>query len=158
MKSLHVDFQPHVQRVEIYKLLESVDWEILNKRRHVCLIVLLLTLRHKSPAVFRVRNWKDKKLHKQGRSREDLIMASRVSFWSCVFVFSLIVALSAGDESESKEHVLTLDHSNFTDTVGKHDFIVVEFYAPWYTVLFTFSFCHRLLFCWVLIWWCLFFF
>lgn len=27
--------------------------------------------------------------------------------------------------------MLTLDHSNFTDTVSKHKFIVVEFYAPW---------------------------
>ncbi|PKI66876.1 hypothetical protein CRG98_012742 [Punica granatum] len=37
----------------------------------------------------------------------------------------------ADDGSESKEFVLTLDHSNFSDVVGKHDFIVVEFYAPW---------------------------
>ncbi|KAL4632741.1 hypothetical protein ACB092_04G072100 [Castanea dentata] len=29
-------------------------------------------------------------------------------------------------------HVLTLDHSNFTDIVSKHNFIVVKFYAPWY--------------------------
>lgn len=26
---------------------------------------------------------------------------------------------------------MTLDHSNFSDTVSKHNFIVVEFYAPW---------------------------
>ncbi|KAJ6730489.1 PROTEIN DISULFIDE ISOMERASE-LIKE 1-2 [Salix viminalis] len=57
-------------------------------------------------------------------------MASSVSFWSCIFLFSLIVALSAG-EDESKEYVLTLDHSNFNETVSKHDFVVVEFYAPW---------------------------
>ncbi|CAK7346960.1 unnamed protein product [Dovyalis caffra] len=56
--------------------------------------------------------------------------ASKVSLWSCVFLFSLVVALSAG-EDESKEYVLTLDHSNFTETVSKHDLIVVEFYAPW---------------------------
>nr|ABK96365.1 unknown [Populus trichocarpa x Populus deltoides] len=57
-------------------------------------------------------------------------MASTVSFWSCIFLLSLIVALTAG-EDESKEYVLTLDHSNFNETVSKHDFIVVEFYAPW---------------------------
>nr|AZQ19262.1 protein disulfide-isomerase A1 [Populus tomentosa] len=58
------------------------------------------------------------------------MMASKVSLWSCLFVFSLVVALSNG-EDESKEYVLTLDHSNFTETVTKHDFVVVEFYAPW---------------------------
>ncbi|KAL9357515.1 hypothetical protein Peur_050768 [Populus x canadensis] len=58
------------------------------------------------------------------------MMASKVSLWSCIFVFSLVVALSTG-EDESKEYVLTLDHSNFTETVTKHDFVVVEFYAPW---------------------------
>ncbi|KAH8508928.1 hypothetical protein H0E87_010897 [Populus deltoides] len=42
-------------------------------------------------------------------------MASKVSLWSCIFVFSLVVALSSG-EDESKEYVLTLDHSNFTET------------------------------------------
>ncbi|KAG6776092.1 hypothetical protein POTOM_019596 [Populus tomentosa] len=58
------------------------------------------------------------------------MMVSKVSLWSCLFVFSLVVALSTG-EDESKEYVLTLDHSNFTETVTKHDFVVVEFYAPW---------------------------
>ncbi|KAJ8773354.1 hypothetical protein K2173_028531 [Erythroxylum novogranatense] len=57
-------------------------------------------------------------------------MASRVSIWLYLFVFYLISAIAAAD-SVSKEFVLTLDHSNFTDTVTKHDFIVVEFYAPW---------------------------
>jgi len=35
-------------------------------------------------------------------------------------------------DSKLKEFVLTLDHSNFSETVSNHDFIVVEFYAPWY--------------------------
>ncbi|KAB1221079.1 Protein disulfide-isomerase [Morella rubra] len=61
-------------------------------------------------------------------------MASRVSI--CFFVFVLCLFASfftkiGAEESESKEFVLTLDSSNFTDTVSKHDFIVVEFYAPW---------------------------
>ncbi|KAK8609087.1 hypothetical protein V6N13_025394 [Hibiscus sabdariffa] len=61
-------------------------------------------------------------------------MARTVSVW---FVLAVIVcslsAISAedGGESQGKEFVLTLDHSNFTDTVSKHSFIVVEFYAPW---------------------------
>ncbi|XP_022993484.1 protein disulfide-isomerase-like [Cucurbita maxima] len=35
------------------------------------------------------------------------------------------------EEAEAKEFVLTLDNSNFSDVVSKHNFIVVEFYAPW---------------------------
>ncbi|XP_031273106.1 protein disulfide-isomerase-like [Pistacia vera] len=55
-------------------------------------------------------------------------------------IFPLVVVIACGltpvfaEESkstESKEFVVTLDHSNFDDTVGKHKFIVVEFYAPW---------------------------
>jgi hypothetical protein len=62
-------------------------------------------------------------------------MASRVLicfvlFVVCLFVLSL-TRIGAGD-SESKEFMLTLDHSNFSETVSKHDFIVIEFYAPWY--------------------------
>ncbi|XAR62810.1 Protein disulfide-isomerase [Bertholletia excelsa] len=37
----------------------------------------------------------------------------------------------ASEEAPSKEFVLTLDQSNFAETVAKHDFIVVDFYAPW---------------------------
>ncbi|KAF5749037.1 putative protein disulfide isomerase [Tripterygium wilfordii] len=62
-------------------------------------------------------------------------MGPRVSIWFSVFVFALIAssiyAEEAESEAESKEHVVTLDHSNFDDVVGKHDFVVVEFYAPW---------------------------
>jgi protein disulfide-isomerase A1 len=62
-------------------------------------------------------------------------MASRVSI--CFVVFAVCLFASSltrigAEDSESKEFVLTLDHSNFSDTVSKHDFIVVEFYAPWY--------------------------
>lgn len=38
------------------------------------------------------------------------------------------------EETEVKKFVLTLDSSNFSD-VYKHDFIGVEFYAPWYGFL-----------------------
>lgn len=46
---------------------------------------------------------------------------------------ALVAMLSASPAmaEEEVEKVLTLDHSNFTDVVSKHDFIVVEFYAPW---------------------------
>lgn len=65
-------------------------------------------------------------------------MASRVSICFCVFVFCLfvssvrVVSAEEGEEdSKSGESVLILDHSNFSETVSKLDFIVVEFYAPW---------------------------
>ncbi|CAN0892353.1 Protein disulfide-isomerase, partial [Linum grandiflorum] len=57
-------------------------------------------------------------------------MASRVPIFFLLLVSSALIA-SVSAAEEAKEFVLTLDHSNFTDTVSKHDFIVVEFYAPW---------------------------
>ncbi|KAE8682207.1 Protein disulfide-isomerase [Hibiscus syriacus] len=59
-------------------------------------------------------------------------MAKTVSVWFALAVIACsLTAILAEESGESKEFVLTLDHSNFTDTVSKHDFIVVEFYAPW---------------------------
>uniref|UniRef100_A0A5B6ZID4 Protein disulfide-isomerase n=1 Tax=Davidia involucrata TaxID=16924 RepID=A0A5B6ZID4_DAVIN len=63
-------------------------------------------------------------------------MASRDSICGLVFFFSLIalsteIFASESEQSQSKEFVLTLDHSNFSETVSKHNFVVVEFYAPW---------------------------
>ena len=49
-----------------------------------------------------------------------------------ILVFSLFA--SCVRSKETKEFVLTLDHTNFTETINKHDFIVVEFYAPWYCI------------------------
>ncbi|KAK6923718.1 Thioredoxin domain [Dillenia turbinata] len=43
----------------------------------------------------------------------------------------LTLALGCGSASEEEEFVVTLDHSNFSQVVSKHEFIVVEFYAPW---------------------------
>ncbi|XP_058786941.1 protein disulfide-isomerase [Vicia villosa] len=59
-------------------------------------------------------------------------MAKSVAIFG--FLFYLLVLLPSqisAEESEAKEFVLTLDNTNFHDTVSKHDFIVVEFYAPW---------------------------
>uniref|UniRef100_A0A1J3DFM3 Protein disulfide-isomerase n=1 Tax=Noccaea caerulescens TaxID=107243 RepID=A0A1J3DFM3_NOCCA len=48
-----------------------------------------------------------------------------------ILVLSLFASSVRCEQTETKEFVLTLDHSNFTETINKHDFIVVEFYAPW---------------------------
>lgn len=56
---------------------------------------------------------------------------SRVSCFFALFLLASVASISASDDSDSKEFVLTLDHSNFSETIAKHDFIVVEFYAPW---------------------------
>ncbi|XP_068648249.1 protein disulfide-isomerase-like [Aristolochia californica] len=49
---------------------------------------------------------------------------------SLLLVSCLLIFTAAGSESDG-ESVLTLDASNFSETVAKHPFIVVEFYAPW---------------------------
>ncbi|CAF2084821.1 BnaA06g15500D [Brassica napus] len=56
-------------------------------------------------------------------------MAMRGYTLCSIIVFSLFA--SCVRSKETKEFVLTLDHTNFTETINKHDFIVVEFYAPW---------------------------
>lgn len=60
-------------------------------------------------------------------------MEARV--WSGLLLVSLaLVSLLSVTpaKADEVEKVLTLDHSNFSDIVSKHSFIVVEFYAPWY--------------------------
>ncbi|XP_060214393.1 protein disulfide-isomerase [Lycium barbarum] len=58
-------------------------------------------------------------------------MGIRVWIWLFVCVLALVGSQCYGSESEEKEFVVTLDHSNFSDFVGRHKFVVVEFYAPW---------------------------
>ncbi|XP_042034450.1 protein disulfide-isomerase-like [Salvia splendens] len=55
------------------------------------------------------------------------------NFWMplLLIAFAVAASISTAEESESKEFVVTLDHSNFTEFVAKHKFVVVEFYAPW---------------------------
>ncbi|KAI3972151.1 hypothetical protein MKW92_028954 [Papaver armeniacum] len=60
------------------------------------------------------------------------------NFFSVVLALFLCISsprlISAAEEeggAKVVESVLTLDHTNFHDTVKKHDFIVLEFYAPW---------------------------
>lgn len=57
--------------------------------------------------------------------------SSRVYTLLFFCVFAISVSISSATTEPEKEFVLTLDHSNFTDVVSKHKFIVVEFYAPW---------------------------
>lgn len=71
------------------------------------------------------------------KNLDRLTMAMR-AFSSISVILTVLLAVSAASaqaEEEQKEHVLTLDHTNFTETVSKHKFIVVEFYAPWYICL-----------------------
>lgn len=75
---------------------------------------------------------KNKKNHierrrKQGRA---VVMANQWLILS-LMIACCFTAISANEATESKEFVLTLDRSNFSDVVSKHKFIVVEFYAPW---------------------------
>lgn len=76
----------------------------------------------------------------QFASIDRFAMASRVSICSCIIFFFLIIFASATSESSesaspSGESVLTLDATNFSETLTKHPFVVVEFYAPWYRLL-----------------------
>ena len=61
---------------------------------------------------------------------------------SLVLLFTLLLAgsfllpgpslVEAEAAVELGEAVLTLDASNFSEVGAEHQFIVVEFYAPWY--------------------------
>lgn len=68
-------------------------------------------------------------------------MAKNVSIFGLLFsLLALVPSQIFAEESstDAKEFVLTLDNTNFHDTVKKHDFIVVEFYAPWYVSILLF--------------------
>lgn len=44
---------------------------------------------------------------------------------------SVLLCSSVKAQEEEATAVIVLDNTNFTEVVEKHDFIVVEFYAPW---------------------------
>ncbi|CAI9758350.1 unnamed protein product [Fraxinus pennsylvanica] len=58
-------------------------------------------------------------------------METRVFSAILVLGLALLALMKVSALAEEGEKVLTLDHSNFSEVVSKHDFIVVEFYAPW---------------------------
>ncbi|GJS06814.1 protein disulfide-isomerase [Tanacetum coccineum] len=48
-----------------------------------------------------------------------------------IIFFVLLASYYVVEADDAKEFVLTLDQSNFTQTITKHDYVLVEFYAPW---------------------------
>ncbi|KAF0932180.1 hypothetical protein E2562_008711 [Oryza meyeriana var. granulata] len=67
------------------------------------------------------------------RGRNPRVFCSPAMAGSTAFALLLLLLLapSASWAYSEAEAVLTLDAGNFTEVVEVHDFIVVEFYAPW---------------------------
>lgn len=49
-----------------------------------------------------------------------------------VLSLAAILAISSVQAAEVEEGVLVLTDSNFDEELSKHDFLLVEFYAPWW--------------------------
>jgi protein disulfide-isomerase A1 len=51
----------------------------------------------------------------------------------CLFLsLAALFAVSALADPELEEGVLVLTDANFEEAVTKHEFLLVEFYAPWW--------------------------
>lgn len=65
----------------------------------------------------------------------DLWLGSAMAISKFRIVFFLLASIllcsTVKCEEEEASAVIVLDNSNFTEVVETHDFIVVEFYAPW---------------------------
>ncbi|XP_047336004.1 protein disulfide-isomerase-like [Impatiens glandulifera] len=58
-------------------------------------------------------------------------MASGLSLSFFIFFLAILCSVNIQIVQGQENHVLVLDKSNFTETLSKHSFIVVKFYAPW---------------------------
>lgn len=68
----------------------------------------------------------------EGEENHAPLLCSPAMASSTAFAAAFALLLLASSAAAEGEAVLTLDAGNFTEVVGAHDFIVVEFYAPWY--------------------------
>ena len=69
-----------------------------------------------------------------------LCCRSEELFAGIILLTSFIIssyALNSAYLQIQGEYVLTLDHSNFSQVVSDHNFLVLQFYAPW-SVMFYF--------------------
>ncbi|BAS79203.1 Os02g0554900, partial [Oryza sativa Japonica Group] len=67
----------------------------------------------------------------EGEENHAPLLCSPAMASSTAFAAAFALLLLASSAAAEGEAVLTLDAGNFTEVVGAHDFIVVEFYAPW---------------------------
>ena len=52
----------------------------------------------------------------------------------CLIAAAALAVLASATEPEVEEGVLVLNEKNFDDAHAKHEYLLVEFYAPWWYV------------------------